>query len=149
MLLNIVTDDQLLTSQIVKTILLVIICGGIAFNFIRLFRAAIFKRKIINFIILSGLVLIFIFVFKQFRIEASLLKNPLYVKGTTLGYCNVFGEGKGIQFEYEMQGRKFLNCNTFHPLSADSIVVPGGRYTVRVSIKFPDEGRMNFKQKAE
>ncbi len=149
MLLNIVTDDQLLTSQIVKTILLVLICGGIVFNLVRLFRAVAIKKKTTNFIILAGLVVIFIIVFKQYRIEASLLRNPVYVQGTTLGYCSVFAEGRGIQFEYEMEGRKFLNCNTFHPIPEDSIKVPGGKYMVRVSGTFPGEGRMDFKKRSE
>lgn len=147
MLLNIVTDDQLLTSQIVKTILLVILAGGIVFNIIRMIRLVAIKKKIINGIIFIALSVIFIFVFKEYRIEAALLKNPVYVSGATLGYCNVFAEGKGIEFEYELDGRKFQNCNTFHPISKDSITVPGGKYLVRVSKKFPGEGRMDFKKK--
>lgn len=147
MLLNIVTDDQLLTSQIVKTILLVILAGGIVFNVVRMIRPVAIKKKIVNGIIFISLAIIFIFVFKEYRIEASLLKSPVYVPGTTLGYCSVFAEGKGIEFEYELEGRKFQNCNTFHPISKDSITVPGGKYFVRVSKKFPGEGRMDFKKK--
>lgn len=147
MLLNIVTDDQLLTSQIVKTILLVIISGGIVFNVVRLFRNVSIKEKLLNGILFFALSVIFIFVFKQYRIEAALLKASVYVPGTTIGYCSVFGEGEGIQFEYELDGRKFLNCNTFHPIQKDSIKVPGGRYLVRVTKKFPEEGRMDFRKR--
>lgn len=147
MLLNIVTDDQLLTSQIVKTILLVILAGGIVFNIARLMRRVAIRIKIMNGIVLLSLAGIFIFVFNAYRIEASLFKNPMYVPGTTLGYCSVFAEGKGIEFEYELEGRKFQNCNTFHPISKDSITVPGGKYFVRVSKNFTGEGRMDFKNK--
>lgn len=149
MLLNIVTDDELLTSQIVKTILLVIVGGGIVFNLVRLFRSVAFKSKVINLIIFIFLAVIFVYVFKVYRIEAALLKSPVYVPGTTLGYCSVFAEGKGIQFEYVLDGKRFLRCNTFHPIPKDSIKVPGGKYLVRVSKKFPDQGRMDFQKSAE
>ena len=82
-------------------------------------------------------------------LKQLLLKNPEYVQGTTVGYCDVFARGQGIEFEYEVNGQKFRNCNTFHPVSKDSIIVPGGKYQVRYSVKFPGLGRMNFRLKAE
>lgn len=146
MLLNIVTDDQLLTSQIVKTILLVILAGGIVFNLFRIIRVFSFKKKVINVIILIALSVIFIFVINAYLVEAALLKDPVYVQGITVGYCNVFAEGQGIEFEYEFNGNKFHNCNTFHPISKDSIMVPQGKYRVRVAGKYPDKGRMDFQK---
>jgi hypothetical protein len=65
-----------------------------------------------------------------------------------VGYCEVFARGQGIEFEYEVNGQKFRNCNTFHPVSKDSIIVPGGKYQVRYSAKFPGAGRMNFRLKS-
>ena len=146
MLLNIVTDDELLTSQIVKTILLVIIVVGIIYNLFRIARSETKGKKFINLILLIFLSIAIFFVFKQYRVEAALLKSPEYVPGTTIDYCNVFAEGQGIEFEYEVNGRKFLNCDTFHPISKDSIIVPGGKYMVRYSQKFPDKGRMDFQK---
>lgn len=147
MLLNIVTDDELLTSQVVKGILLCLIAVGIVFNFFKIIRTGPAKKKIINsvfFIILSiGIVLIF----KQYRIEGSLLKDPKYVQGKTIQFCNVFALGQGVLFEYEVNGQTYRCCNTFHPVPVDSILVPGGIFMVRYSDKFPEKGRMDFTKK--
>jgi len=146
-LLNIVTDDELLTSQVVKGILLCLIAVGIVFNFFKIIRTGPAKKKIINsvfFIILSiGIVLIY----KQYRIEGSLLKDPKYVQGKTIRFCNVFALGQGVLFEYEVNGQTYRCCNTFHPVPVDSILVPGGIFMVRYSDKFPEKGRMDFTKK--
>ena len=71
MLLNIVTDEQLLTSQIVKTILLVILAVGIIFNFIRMLRVVPVKKRTINFVIFIFLTFIFSIVLRACRIEAA------------------------------------------------------------------------------
>ncbi|MBS1926321.1 MAG: hypothetical protein JST57_09985 [Bacteroidetes bacterium] len=148
MWLNIVTDDQLLASQIVKTILLLVISGGILFNIYRLVKFVSKRKRAINLSILIILCLALIFVVRVYLIEFALLKSPVYVTGTTIGNCNVFAEGRGIEFEYEVNGKKYRNCNTFHPVSPDSIKVPGGRYWVRASNRFPDKGRMDFNKRA-
>ncbi|MCK9451672.1 MAG: hypothetical protein M0Q90_08275 [Bacteroidales bacterium] len=146
MLMNIVTDDELLTSQIIKTILLVIIVLGIIYNFFRIIRVETKGKKFINLILLIFLFVAIFFVFKQYRVEAALLKNPEYLSGTTIGYCNAFAKGQGVEFEYEINGHKYLNCDTFYPVSKDSILVPGGEYLVRYSKEFPDKGRMDFQK---
>ncbi len=146
MLLNIVTDDQLLTSEIVKTILLVILAGAIILNLFKMIRAETLKKRMTNLIIPVSLVVIFVLVLKVWLIEAALLKNYVYVPGITTGYCHVFAEGRGVAFVYEINGKKFHNCNTFHPVPEDSIRVPGGKYSVRVAKRFPDKGRMNFQK---
>lgn len=147
MLLNIVTNEELLTSQIVKTILLFLLGGGIVYNIIRIIRSGSKTKRIINTVILTILSVILIFVIKEYRIEAALLKAPEYVQGTTVGYCSVFAEGNGIEFEYEVDGQKYHNCNTYHPISKDSIIVPGGVYRVRVSKRFPGQARMDFSKR--
>ena len=149
MLLNIVTDEELLTSQIVKSILLIVVALGIIYNLYRLFGKESTKRKMINFVLFALLSAAIIFVYNAYRIEAALLKNPDYVPGITLGYCSVFALGTGIEFEYEVKGQKFRCCNTFHPISKDSIIVPGQKYMVRYSEKFPGDGRMNFKMRTD
>jgi hypothetical protein len=107
MWLNIVTDDQLLASQIVKTILLLVISGGILFNIYRLVKFVSKRKRAINLSILIILCLALIFVVRVYLIEFALLKSPVYVTGTTIGNCNVFAEGRGIEFEYEVNGKKF------------------------------------------
>ncbi|MCF8451859.1 MAG: hypothetical protein K9G42_01575 [Pedobacter sp.] len=149
MLLNIVTDEELLTSQIVKSILLINIALGIMYNLYRLFGKESTKRKMINFALFALLSVTIILVYRVYRIEAALLNNSNYVSGITLGYCSVFALGTGIEFEYEVNGQKFSCCNTFHPISKDSIVAIGGKYSVRFSKKFPERGRMNFKMRIE
>ena len=149
MLLNIVTDEELLVSEVVKTILLILVVVGIVYNLIRLFKSGKKNRKFLNFIILLFLFGLVFFVGKEYLVEGAMLRNPQYVKGSTIGYCSVFALGKGIEFEYEINGKKFRNCNTFYPIPKDSIKVPGGEYSVRYSQRFPDRGRMNFQKKAE
>ena len=146
MLLNIVTDEELLASEVVKTILLIIIVVGIVYNIIRLIRSTAKSKKFINAIILLFLFVLIFFVGKEYMVEGAMLRNPQYVKGTTIGYCSVFALGKGIEFEYEINGKKFRNCNTFYPVSKDSIKVPGGEYSVRFAQSFPDKGRMDFQK---
>ena len=147
MLLNIVTDEQLLASQIVKTILLLVISGGIIFNIDRIVRFISIRKRAINIAILCILCIALTFVIRVYRVEYALLKNPVYVTGTTIDYCNVFAEGRGIEFEYELNGIKYRNCNTFQPITIDSIKIPGGKYRVRASTSFPGKGRMDFNKK--
>ncbi len=144
--LNIVTDDELLTSQIVKTILLLIIGGSMGYNLFRVVRADTRNKKIIILLLLFLLSACMIFVSRQYRVEAAMLKNPRYVQGTTIGYCSVFAEGQGIEFEYKINGVTYRCCNTFHPVSKESLVVPGGKYKVRYAESYPNEGRMMFKK---
>lgn len=147
MLLNIVTDEELIASEVVKTILLILMTVGIVYNIIRLVRSNAKSKKFINSIILVCLLVLIFFVGKEYMVEGAMLRNPKYVKGTTIGYCSVFALGKGIEFEYEINGKIFRNCNTFYPVAKDSIKVPGGEYSVRYSAKFPEKGRMDFQKR--
>lgn len=149
MLLNIVNDEELLTSQIVKAVLLFVLASGILYNLYRFLKEEASKKNKINFALFILLTVFSIFVFKAYRLESALLKSHDYVTGTTLGNCSVFALGAGIEFEYEVNGQKFRSCNTFHPLSKDSIVAVGGKYKVRFSKNFPEAGRMNFKMRVE
>ncbi|MCC6815706.1 MAG: hypothetical protein IT267_04790 [Saprospiraceae bacterium] len=144
MLLNIVTDEELLVSQIVKTILFFFLIAGIVFNIIKLVRTQSKTIRIVSCTILAILSIVLFFVVSAYQIEASLLKNPEYVIGVTIGTCNVFARGEGIEFEYEVNGQKYRNCNTYYPILIDSIEIKGGKYSVRYSAKYPDKGRMVF-----
>lgn len=145
MLLNIVSDEELLTSQIVKTILLVFISIGIVYNIYRIVRSETKVRRTINIGILTFLFFSIFIVFKEYKFETTLLEEPQYTTGTTIGNCSVFGRGEGIEFEYEIDGVKYRCCNTFHPVAKASIVVPGGKYKVRYTKKYLNKGRMVFK----
>lgn len=144
MFLNIVTDDELLVSQIVKFILILVLAITIIFNLFKAIKAVSFVRRIINTFLFISFSIAIYFVIREFRIEGALLEHPVYVQGTTIGYCSVFARGTGIEFEYELEGKRYVLCNTFYPVPKDSIVVPGGKYKVRCSEKFRGSGRMIF-----
>ena len=148
MLLNIVTDEELLVSEVVKTILLIIISFGLILSLIRLIKSDSKSWQILNSLIFISLSILIFFIGKEFLLEGAFLENSTYVRGTTVGYCSVFALGKGIEFEYEVDGRKFRNCDTFYPIEKNSIKVPGGVYHVRFTQKYPDKGRMDFQKKA-
>ncbi len=146
MLMNIVTDDELLVSEVVKTILLILMITGIVINGIKLVRNGSKGIKTLNFYFLIVLFVLVFYVGKEFLVEGAMLLHPQYVEGNTIGYCSVFALGNGIEFEYEINGKKFRNCNTFYPLSKDSIKVPGGKYRVRFANPFLEKGRMDFEK---
>ncbi len=146
MFLNIVSDNELLISQIVKSILILVLAVGFTYNFYRLIKATTVKRKSFLTLILLALASILFLVIKQFRLEAAILNHPKYTEGVTVGFCNVFARGQGIEFEYMINGIKYRCCNTFYPIPKDSIIVPGGRYKVRYSDNYKGEGRMIFKE---
>lgn len=144
MFLNIVTDDQLLVSQIVKFILITVLAITIIFNLFKAIKAFSATRRIINGFLFLFFCVADYFVIREFRIEGALLERPVYVQGTTTGYCSVFARGTGIAFFYELDGKRYVRCNSFYPVPKDSIVVPGGKYKVRCSEKFKGSGRMIF-----
>jgi hypothetical protein len=149
MFLVIVTDEELLTSQIIKAILLIVLSVGIVYKLFSLYHKKTNGKRAIKIATLFILLVIFVIVFKEYALEEALLKYPKYIPGTTIGFCSAFARGEGIEFEYEISGKKFYGCNTFHPVSKDSIKVPAGKYMVRYSPEFPSLGRMNFEMKAE
>lgn len=139
-----VTDLELLAAQAVKIILVLILFFGVFLNLFKAYKAKKVKWKILRISIALLFLTIAIPVIKWIRIEGSLLNSSKYTVGTTIDYCQVFAKGKGIEFEYEVNGKKYRNCNTFHPIPIDSITVPGGKYLVRYSEKYPAKGRIDF-----
>lgn len=148
MFLNIVSDEQLMTNQIVKTILLIILSGGIVLNFYRIYKNSTLNKKLLHTVLLLIISTIFYFVFKAYKIEAELLKKPIYVVGKTIGYCNVFGKSN-IDFEYEINGKIFKGCDAYSPIPQTAIIAIGGKYYVRYSEKYPENGRMDFSKNAQ
>jgi hypothetical protein len=149
MFLDIVTDEELFTSQVIKTILLIVLSVGIVYKLYSLYYNWSKAKRTINIATLFILIVILIIAYREYVLEDALLKSPKYVIGTTIGFCSAFARGEGILFEYELLGKKFIVCNTFHPVSIDSIKVPSGKYIVRYSPEFPSFGRMNFKVNVE
>lgn len=139
-----VTDDQLFVTKYVTLIAFILLLSGVAINTFKFFRADSGKKKLRRIIIIIVLALLSLPVMRVFDIENNLLNNAKYTTGTTTGYCNVFAKGEGVEFEYEVNGRIYINCNTFHPTPKDEIKVPAGRYRVRYSEKYLGKGRMDF-----
>jgi hypothetical protein len=77
-----------------------------------------------------------------YLLEYNILTNYQYVEGTTIGYCNPGESGRGIEFEYILNGQRYTNCNTYNAIN--KIKVPGGKFKVRVSEFAPSIGRIDF-----
>ncbi|MCK6692639.1 MAG: hypothetical protein L6Q97_11110 [Thermoanaerobaculia bacterium] len=145
----IVTDLELMASETVKLILAGLLLFGVGYNIWQFVRAKTPGYKLVR----AGLALFFLAaefpVGRALLVEGRLLFYPAYTAGTTIGPCQVFARGKGIEFEYQVAGKTYKNCVTHHPVPADSIRTPGGRYYVRYTARHPEEGRMDFNKKAE
>lgn len=142
-----VSDYELLTAQAVKIIFVILLFFGIGYNLLRAYRSGTWPERLLRMGFAVCFLAIVLPVIQWIRIESSLLREPRYAVGVTTGFCDAFARGKGIEFEYEAGEEVYRKCNTFHPLPIDSIVVPGGRYVVRYSEKYPEKGRMDFHRK--
>ncbi len=138
-----------MASQAVKFILLALLLFGVGLNLFKAWKENGARRKTIRGGIAIVLFALALPVIKRIQVEGSLLVSNEYAVGTTTGQCQVFAKGKGIEFEYEVAGKKYKNCNTYHPIPIDNIVVPGGKYYVRYAGKYPAEGRIDFNKPVE
>ncbi|MCF8244163.1 MAG: hypothetical protein K9J37_03715 [Saprospiraceae bacterium] len=139
-----VTDLEFLAGQAIKFILLSLLCFGGGLNLYLTKKENGVKRKAVRVAIAVLLFSLTVPLFRWIQIEGSLLQSDDYVIGTTVGLCQVFAKGKGIEFKYEVDGKQFQNCNTYHPVPIGSIVVTDGKYYVRISKKYPEKGRIDF-----
>jgi len=139
-----VTDLELLASQTVKFILLALLVFGVGLNLFKAWKENERGKKVIRGAIVIAFIALSIPVIRWIQIEGNLLSSSEYAIGTTIGPCQVFAKGKGLEFEYEVDGKKYKNCNTYHPIPIENIVVPNGKYYVRFSKKYPGKGRINF-----
>ncbi len=117
-------------------------------NLVRAMRAKHKKSTTRRYVTAFVAVLLLIALVRFASVEFQLLLSPKYAPGKTVGFCQVFARGAGIEFSYEVDGVTYTNCNTFHPLSKDEIDVPNGRYSVRYSHRHPEKGRMDFSRRA-
>jgi len=144
-----VTDLELLASQVVKVSAIVILVTGAVINIVKSLRGRSAKYNIgriamsIVFLFVSYLILQWVF------IEGSLLNSDQYVIGTTIGLCHVYVRGQGIEFEYQVDGQTYRNCNTSHPIPIGEVDAVGGKYYVRFSLDYPDCGRIDFRKPLE
>lgn len=141
------TDLELIAGQVVKGVLLLLFFFAIVFNFIQLFKSKDRNKKVIRGMLALAFFFLIIPVARWMLIEDSLLRNAEFTVGITVDTCQVFARGKGISFEYEVNGKTYRNCSTYHPIPLHNIVVPGGRYAVRYSRRFPEKGRIDFENK--
>ncbi len=144
-----VTNLELIAAQVVKCIFCLALWGGAAILLYKTWKDENKKRKIFSSVLAGLFIIISLPVIRNIIIEGSLLNSESYVDGITLGMCQVFARGNGIEFEYEINGIKYRNCNTFHPKPIREIIVPNGRYQVRYSESYPSKGRINFSKPIE
>ena len=149
MFLAIVADDELLVSQIVKSLLLLILTTGLVFNLFRLYTHRTRLRQLVSLVLVVLIAVVGYFLVNAFRVDHALLNQAVYADGVTTAYCSVFGRGEGIEFEYEWEGVRYRACSSYHPIARTALLVPGGTFKVRLSPKFPGKGRMNFKMPVE
>ncbi len=138
-----------MASQAVKFILLALLLFGVGLNLFNAWKEKRGRRKAVRGVIAVVLFALAIIVIERIQVEGSLLGSSEYAIGTTIGHCQVFAKGKGIEFEYEVGGKKYKNCNTFHPIAINNIIVPNGKYYVRYSENYPEKGRIDFNKKVE
>lgn len=139
-----VTTDELGASVAVQSLIILLLASFTLRNLVKLARGGEGKRGIRRVSATVALALLLVPMTRFYNVEIRLLLAPQYTTGTTLGFCQAFARGKGIEFQYEVDGATYTNCNTFHPLTVDEIEVPQGHYRVRYSEQYPAKGRMDF-----
>ncbi len=141
-----VTDPELGAAVAVQSLIILLLLTFAMRNIVKLLKDEAKGRRYRSSAAALVLLLLLIPMVRFFDLEIHLLLGPEYTAGTTLGLCQAFARGNGIEFRYEVDGITYTNCNTFHPLTADQIDVPQGRYFVRYSPEHPEKGRMDFRK---
>ncbi len=141
-----VTDAQLVVSQIVKSILLAAILAAAIINLRSALKHPLKRWKYGRVTMALILTFLTLPIIKWLKIDGAMLRSNEYVAGRTIELCEVFARGQGIKFEYVVDGHKYSNCNTFHPMNIENIKIPDGYYFVRYSSKYPSRGRIDFER---
>lgn len=139
-----VTTDELGASVAVQSLILLLLAFFTLRNLVKLARGGEGNRSIRRVSATVVLALLLVPMTRFYNLEIRLLLAPQYTTGTTMGICQAIARGKGIEFQYQVDGTSYTNCSTFHPRKIDEIEVPKGRYQVRYSQQYPGKGRMDF-----
>jgi len=141
-----VTDLELLASQVVKVLAIVVLVTAAVINVVKAMRGHSRKYQIGRVAISIGLLVVSFMILQWVFIEGSLLNSDQYVIGTTIGMCHVFVRGQGVEFEYQVEGQTYRNCNTPHPIPIVDVNADGGKYYVRYAADYPGFGRIDFEK---
>ncbi len=139
-----VTTDELGASVAVQSLVVFLLAFFVLRNLVQLVRGGGSKRSFQRIVATVVLALLLVPMTHFYSLEIHLLLAPQYTVGTTLGFCQAFARGKGIEFQYQTDDASYTHCSTFHPRKASEIEVPKGRYRVRYSPRYPAKGRMDF-----
>jgi hypothetical protein len=139
-----VTDNELLMGELFGILLILI--GVVIFfsQLVGLIKSETKEKKETIPYIIAGIGIIGFGVY-FYDIEHNLRTESIYVSGVTIGFCHQGENGRGIEFEYYVNGVRYTNCNHYKR----DVQVPGGKYLVRVSFKHPDIGRIDYEKKVE
>jgi hypothetical protein len=140
-----VTDNELFIGELFGVLLA---AAGVFVSltfFFRIINARISKEKleIIPYLVVGFLIIsmgIYIY-----DIDHELRTESIYVTGVTIGFCRMGENGRGIEFVYYVNGIRYTNCNGYRK----NVLVPGGKYLVRVSTKHPDVGHIDYEKRVE
>lgn len=140
-----VTNDQLLASVYVTLLFIIVLACAIGINTYRLImKNRPLKGKLVSILMILGGIIGISLSYPHYKVEDALLNNYQYITGTTTGFCDVPLRGEGISYNYEWNGKLYYGCRTFHPIERNQIIANGGKYQVRFTSDFPEEGRMDF-----
>jgi hypothetical protein len=139
-----VTDNELLIGEFFGILLMLTGAAVFFSQFVSLIKSETKEKKEVIPYIIAGIGIIGLG-FYFYDIEHNLRTESIYVNGVTIGFCSRGENGRGIEFEYYVNGIRYTNCNSYKR----DVLVPGGKYLVRVSFKHPDIGRIDYEQKVE
>ncbi len=142
-ILNIVTDEQLLVSIIAGTTIIMAAIFGIFLNVYNLTKKNKQRNKAVRIVLLAIFIGIIILLFPEVRSNYSLYKNNKTISGKVIGFCKTSRGDDAVSFEYSVDGKTYNNCNSYFPFPKDSIKI-NSSYPIRVDVTHPESGRIVF-----
>lgn len=139
-----VTNSQLLATKYVTLIFMGLLILGSLINIRQLIKEKQKDTRIRKAVFIAILGSLIYPVYNIYDVESSLLASDKYATGITTGLCEAFALGNGVEFKYTISGVTYTNCDAYHPISIDSIIVPDGKYYVRYADKYPEQGRIDL-----
>ena len=108
-----VTDNELLAGELFGILFAII---GAIISFIFIFN--IIKSRTTNdrlrtiLYLIAGLGMTAVGIY-FYDIEHHLRTESIYVNGITIGFCHRGENGRGVEFEYYVNGVRYTNCNNY------------------------------------